>query len=757
MSETLSVQVKYRPLRIGFCVEAGDFDGLRKAVRLTNVFWGGCFNPIIPINNEKLAKQLISVFRVDFLYPVSNTNNVENFIKKFDYLPYPFFYEKLFPKLRNSIRSSVILDVYHAIGAIYENHFKNVHEPKIKVRIYKWEENDILKDIFLMNFGDYPEEEILPIDYLDMLKKNLNAQEIKISSNQEHPVCFLEELTPLSITQFQLIPHYSIRNYWQHNGLYIGNCSDFEDLVSYWNLRAAGVEVLFYDPDRFERFEPLKNFYLSKMLSLPIDPEREKNRVGLWLKPQQTDKDYSAFCAEPTVCFVNEGIWNGLNIKPLYFYFFEKSVLGTLHESEGKTSLSFQLPENPFYKKSVLNGQNFIVSVNAGSIGSISNDNETLRIPYIPELNTFYENGFFGKKIRIEPYGIGFIKSINSSALTIYAVNVIYLVNQIFGMKKISVTLSQSGIICKNLIQQMGGLSACRVFRISGLRNIIKKKKVSESSTRSGIIESIRQQNSNEVKFKKYEDLFIEPREFHKKLKPDDVLTFLLKKKVFMAGLEFKCPNCRLDFWLSLDELKNEISCEYCMKRFNANIQLKDRDWRYRRSGLLGKDNNQEGALPVIIMLEQIIFSTFGEGYLYITAAELKSSDHGINCETDFIILGKTTREGRIQIVIGECKNEEEISFDDIENLMKVASILNENFDVYIIFSKLTKFTQSELSDFKRLDPDHLRRVILLDVDSLESKLIYQNLDEKIIDRYDHSFEGLSNITQQLYFPDSIG
>lgn len=63
----------------------------------------------------------------------------------------------------------------------------------------------------------------------------------------------------------------------------------------------------------------------------------------------------------------------------------------------------------------------------------------------------------------------------------------------------------------------------------------------------------------------------------------------------------------------------------------------------------------------------------------------------------------------------------------------------------------------SKLSELKKLDPSYLHRVILLDVDSLESKLIYQNLDEKIIDRYDHSFSGLANITQQLYFPDSIG
>ena len=48
-------------------VKQGDFEELRKALRLTHTFWGGRFNPIIPLGDSELAGQLIKTFRLDCL------------------------------------------------------------------------------------------------------------------------------------------------------------------------------------------------------------------------------------------------------------------------------------------------------------------------------------------------------------------------------------------------------------------------------------------------------------------------------------------------------------------------------------------------------------------------------------------------------------------------------------------------------------------------------------------------------------------
>jgi hypothetical protein len=43
-----NVRLRLRPLRIAFLVDPSDRDGLRNAIELNSVLWGGMFNPIIP-------------------------------------------------------------------------------------------------------------------------------------------------------------------------------------------------------------------------------------------------------------------------------------------------------------------------------------------------------------------------------------------------------------------------------------------------------------------------------------------------------------------------------------------------------------------------------------------------------------------------------------------------------------------------------------------------------------------------------------
>jgi hypothetical protein len=50
-----------------------------------------------------------------------------------------------------------------------------------------------------------------------------------------------------------------------------------------------------------------------------------------------------------------------------------------------------------------------------------------------------------------------------------------------------------------------------------------------------------------------------------------------------------------LEFWLALEPLAHEVTCDLCGEKFNVVSQLKDRDWRFRRSGLFGKEDELDG------------------------------------------------------------------------------------------------------------------------------------------------------------------
>jgi hypothetical protein len=54
--DTLNLRVRYRPVRFGWCVRNGNLEDYKKALEYTHTLWGGCYNPIIPIENLEFAK-----------------------------------------------------------------------------------------------------------------------------------------------------------------------------------------------------------------------------------------------------------------------------------------------------------------------------------------------------------------------------------------------------------------------------------------------------------------------------------------------------------------------------------------------------------------------------------------------------------------------------------------------------------------------------------------------------------------------------
>lgn len=87
---TTNLSVKYRPARIGFLVAEGNIADLIKASQLNTLLWGGIRNPIIPVStNPSLAKKLIEVFYVDFLYPISHDSEVNKIWEEYESLKIP--------------------------------------------------------------------------------------------------------------------------------------------------------------------------------------------------------------------------------------------------------------------------------------------------------------------------------------------------------------------------------------------------------------------------------------------------------------------------------------------------------------------------------------------------------------------------------------------------------------------------------------------------------------------------------------------
>jgi hypothetical protein len=757
--DTLSLRIKYRPLRIGWCLSAGDFASLKKALQLTHTIWGGRYNPIIPVDDIDFGSQLVNLFRVDFLFPVSEDQKVTTFIKKFSYLPYPFLHNELFLKEYSGKIYPTVVDLYHPIRRLYEENFKNNPNPSFHTTIFKWNDDDPLANVFLSTFGSFPPKEETGTDYEGLIEKHLAAEVIDITGKKALPSDSFKKITPNEICCMDLQRHYSIINHWTKSGFYIGRAQDFNDVVSFWNIRATDTDILFYDHDYSERLDSLKTEYPASLRARPQNPQDPDSHVALWSLRKDDQLEKSAFGSGLWICTLDSSAWNGLNIKAPIMHFGEKSVLASVGHDTNKIRVSFSLPEKPAYNQGHLNQQHLVASIDKG-IGLFGNEQATLMTPYIPELNEYYGRNFYfdWNEVRVEPESIGIIITVWREDLSLSALNVTSLLSKIFEVAGIKANPSKPGLIASRLIQQLGGLQGCRVFKIAGVRNLIKKYKPDQSFTKGAATQIIANLDplTNKPNFSDYEDLFLESRPWSKKLKPNDVFTYLLKHGVFRVGLKFECPHCNLDFWLSLDDIKTQTTCEYCGRAFNVTTQLKDRDWNYRRSGLFGKENNQEGGIPVALTLQQIdtVYKGLKE-MIYTTAMELVPAGASINrCETDFVVLTQSKIDHKIQIVIGECKNHEEIAEDDVLKLKKVAEALEKKgVQVFVIFSKISDFTPEELERCKIINEKSRRRLILFTGRELEPYRLYEKTEKEFdIERYAVSFENMVDVTQAVFY-----
>jgi hypothetical protein len=183
-----------------------------------------------------------------------------------------------------------------------------------------------------------------------------------------------------------------------------------------------------------------------------------------------------------------------------------------------------------------------------------------------------------------------------------------------------------------------------------------------------------------------------------------------------MPGISIECPNCNLDAWISLDELKTNTKCKFCAKEFRVGRYLKGgNDWKFRKSGLLSRDDNQEGGIPVGLALQALNINLEGSmGILPYSVGIHLSSEVG-KCEIDFCCL-YSDREGVPSLIIGEAKDQGgEIEQQDLNNLISVAQKVEESVGIstYVCVAKTGTFTLVERSVLKEAKRAFDRLIIL--------------------------------------------
>jgi hypothetical protein len=561
------------------------------------------------------------------------------------------------------------------------------------------------------------------------------------------------------LTAFELKPELGFGNY--ESGLFVGEVDSFSHLVEFWNLRAANVDLFFYDPRFRSRFCPMLEELEQSICSSPPHPKWGVEHLQLWLKTKLDDTELKSFKAplgirEVTETTWDDRIWKGLKVDPPIMCFSENETVAQISDGDSGPIVTLQLPDKPGFNERPHRGQHLIATLKP-TLNFFRDDRFLFTVPNIPELNEYFgrKHHISWNEARAEKEGLGIVTDLGTDHITLWGMERFSLAEKLFQTFGIAIKLSQPGLVCEQLIRQMGGLQGCRVFKIKGVRKLIEKFEPTQNFERSAAINLIRNADptTGEWDFSAYENLHIERRDSNR-LKPEDAFTYLLKQGVFRVGLKLKCTSCGLDFWKALDDVKAFVTCEYCGREFNTTPQLKDRNWAYRPSGLFGRDDNQEGGVPVALTLQQLETNLRGELMFWLPAINLEPITAPIEkCETDFFLLCQD-HHGRVKLVISECKTNQEITDEDIRKLSKVADVFpSDRFDVFIVFSKAGTFSPNEIQRFKILDSKIKNRIILFSEEVLEPYFLYERAAEKFaMHGYSGSLEGMVRATHDIYF-----
>jgi hypothetical protein len=446
-------------------------------------------------------------------------------------------------------------------------------------------------------------------------------------------------------------------------------------------------------------------------------------------------------------------------------HFDQVSTLGVIGRESGKPRVSFPLNDKPFCGDSWFHLQHLVASVSFIS-GLYGDEQHTLNPPFIPELNEFYARTmhFLYNKVRIESGRIGLVIDATDTDTFLYALPVADLVERVFGMAGFRTKPSQAGLIVRQLIRQLDGLQGARVFKIPGVRRLLKTHGPTVAFTKRSALQLIASPDPTnpDARFSDHQHLYIEPRPHDSTLQPDAVFAYLVEKGLFRIGMELTCPTCRMASWTALDALKQRVVCDMCGHEHDATRQLVHGQWHYRRSGLLGAEKNAQGAVPVALALQQLeanLHSALHAG-MYSPSLELEPKDGKDlpTCEADFLWLIPRPYPRKTAVILGECKDQGPIKLkefeNDIYNLRRVADALpRKHFETFILLAKLSPFTPEEIACAKMLNDKYRLRVILLTARELEPYHIYERIKSEFdIQGYGGTPEDLALTTAQMYF-----
>jgi hypothetical protein len=726
---TVDCTIRYRPVRGAFLVRDGNVDDVVKAAGLATLLWGGLYCPIVPASaDERVAQQLVDRFNVDILFPLEQTPEIDRIVTANPFVKFmrPADMGLFYGEWGTQRRYLNCLDLLHAVGRYWAKVGSKISDDEAGLaRIFRWDASDPLAAMFALEFGFFPTEYDLTIDFARLFQRGTRAEEHSIALGATLSAGLAINEPPLAYTALDIQSFGRAR---EEDGLYVGDASSYDDLVTFWNLRAAGAGLRFY-PIGFEtRVDEFTQAYAATFPAPMSGPMRDP-KFAFYYRPVNEPPAHRLASAiqvqqSKVVSPVVPTFWSFFT--PTALTFSEVRTLASVDHRHDRYTVSVGLPERSFLDDETRHphaSDQHLLAVYE-PLTEFDYEGYTLRPPLIRALVSRYamEATWHPWGLRCDKAGLASVINAGTTSVRLRPLGQQWIIEEIFGLVGIHATPSAPGKIASRIIQKLGTDLAepARVFKIPGVRTLLKEP-ASEPITFEHACATLGRERLRDFRHMRLE------RDGPDELTPNAVLRALINRRILRpaarAGAEavktFSCPACGLSSEVSLAAFEGRWRCPDCefdvfmpplvVDVFN-HAELK-RLWELRRFGLFGRDNNQEGSIPVLLALMWLKAMLGGNDECYSTALQLTSTS-----EIDFGVLQYRYGE-TIEFGLGEAKaTSSRITPEQVDSLKGIARRFEEveELTCYLIFAKTADaFESSEIELFCRLHNERIPVIAL--------------------------------------------
>lgn len=692
-----TIQLRLRPLKLGYLVNPSDPQQVRGAIRLSTSLWGGTYDPIIPVYKKTPSSWADKPGR-----PPSAETIIGGFIDAFDPDILVQFTADL-PKAAKQSGLRIIKpdDVWHhydregelhptfGIGIFEIAHgyfdeyfkYKMKYPPKVIVP-----SSPNTNGLFWASlFGEIPEKLSRPLK--DHYFEPLEVEECKFAIARLPELMAGRTTFPRRISGFGL-QHHHHSGLHERASIFFFDAARSDDIVDFWNLRATGRRVLPVP----EQYSDTKEFRQLAMAFL------KANRVPWRHNPEHCDCS-SIIRGRHTDLAHMEKWARSLDLTPgaedrSTDPFFSLQRWYPRIWDEWARDKDGAVPHDIFLKEDTI------------EVGETNDLRMNLK-PIMPDFMAEY--GYTGEprcanEITFRFYGSqeylaeAFPKRPGENVLRVISSvtawqkewrvgrnGIAILVKddhtqhwQVPGGESVVLSwlrdqgwqpeLSPAGRLAKQMLRQLEGfVGLLKRDKLLGLIEHMNGGSVGRDSTprESNKIDEERELPAGELKRRLAE---MEP---HGKLYES-----LLSKGIFRVGVRLQCDSCSRHSWYPLPEVRDEFTCPKCLKSFPAVGHVDTATWCYKTAGPFSVPRYADGAYAVLLAVDFLGDRGMGSLRASPTLSFTAKKSGRADMEADFAMLWQedNVRGHNDGVLFGECKSYGPFEAKDFRRMRHLAS-----------------------------------------------------------------------------------